>query len=88
VIKMSGPVRVGFLFGFIGLALTVLGIVRGAVPLRPANMALALVIGFGVWFLVSWAVAQAAGDVEEDLMQADLVTAESAAGELSQATDS
>ncbi|MBV7330149.1 hypothetical protein KFU94_18255 [Chloroflexi bacterium TSY] len=47
--------------------LTLVGIVRGNVPLNPASIAMALLIGGGVWFLVSWAVAAAAFDVESDI---------------------
>ena len=64
---LSTPVKVGLLFGAIGLALTVVGIVLGNVPMHPANIAIALLIGGGVWFVVSWAVATAAVDVEEDV---------------------
>lgn len=74
--RIPGPVKVGLFFGILGLLLTVLGIMRGAVPLQPANLALALTIGFGVWFIVSWAVAQAARDVEEDLLVAELAPVE------------
>jgi hypothetical protein len=74
--RIPGPVKVGLLFGLLGLGLTILGIVRGAVPAQPANVAVALTIGFGVWFLVSWAVAQAARDVEDDLLHAELATVE------------
>ena len=64
---LSTPVKVGLLFGAIGLALAVVGIVRGNVPLQPASIFMALLIGGGVWFVVSWAVATAAVDVEEDV---------------------
>lgn len=60
------PVRVGLGFGAVGLLLTVVGIVRGQVPLAPLNLAIALSIGGGVWFVVAWAVAAAAVDVEKD----------------------
>ncbi len=63
---LSTPLKVGLIFGVLGLALTVVGIVRGNVPLHPANIAMALLIGGGVWFAVSWAVATAAVDVERD----------------------
>jgi hypothetical protein len=43
-----------------------IGIVRGNVPPHPANIGIALLIGGGVWFVVSWAVATAAVDVEND----------------------
>lgn len=64
--KLSTPIKVGLTFALIGLILTGVGIVRGNVPPHPANMAMALLIGGGVWFVVSWAVATAAVDVEED----------------------
>jgi hypothetical protein len=65
--RLSTPLKVGIAFGLIGIALTVVGIVRGSVPTNPASIAIALLIGGGVWFVVSWAVATAAVDVEEDL---------------------
>ena len=68
--KLGMPLKVGLIFGLIGLALTVVGIVRGTVPPNPASMAVALLIGGGVWFVVSWAVATAAMDVESDLVEA------------------
>jgi hypothetical protein len=68
--RLSTPFKVGLLFGLIGLALTIVGIIRGTVPHNPASMAMALLIGGGVWFVVSWAVATAAVDVEEDLSEA------------------
>ena len=67
---LSTPVKIGLAFGALGLLLTLVGILRGNVPLRPANILVALLIGGGVWFLVNWAVATAAVDVEDDLAQA------------------
>lgn len=69
--KLSTPVKVGLLFGLIGVLLTIVGIVRGNVPSNPASMAVALLIGGGVWYLVSWAVAAAAVDVESDVAAAE-----------------
>jgi hypothetical protein len=68
--RLSTPLKVGLAFGLVGLALTVVGIVRGTVPPNPASIAMALLIGGGVWFVVSWAVATAAVDVETDLAEA------------------
>jgi hypothetical protein len=68
--QLSIPLRIGIAFGLIGLALTVVGIVRGNVPANPASIGMALLIGGGVWFVVSWAVATAAVDVERDLADA------------------
>jgi hypothetical protein len=63
------PVQIGIGFGIAGLLLTVIGILRGAVPLQPGSILMALLIGGGVWFVVSWAVATAAFDVEADLAE-------------------
>jgi hypothetical protein len=68
---LSLPLKTGFIFAALGLALTVVGIARGNVPLNPASIAIALLIGGGSWFLVSWAVATAAVDVEEDVAAAE-----------------
>ncbi len=62
---ISWPVRIGLIFGLLGLALTVVGIARGAVPMQPASILMALLIGGGVWFVVAWAVASAAATVED-----------------------
>jgi hypothetical protein len=67
--RLSTPLKIGLAFGLIGIVLTVVGIVRGTVPLNPASIAVALLIGGGVWFVVSWAVATAAVDVEQDLSE-------------------
>ncbi len=69
--NISSSLKVGILFGLIGIALTVVGIVRGNVPLHPASIGMALLIGGGVWFLVAWAVATAAADVDQDIATAD-----------------
>ncbi len=64
--RMTLPIKIGLGFGLAGLLLTLVGIVRGQVPLAPINIAIALLIGGGVWFVVAWAVASAAVDVEKD----------------------
>ena len=68
--KLSIPLRVGIGFAMAGLALTTVGILRGNVPANPASIAMALLIGGGVWFVVSWSIATAAVDVEEDVARA------------------
>ncbi len=65
--RVSLPVKIGLGFAAAGLLLTFVGIVRGQVPLAPLNIAIALLIGGGVWFVVAWAVASAAVDVEKDM---------------------
>ncbi len=75
-INASGPVKVGAIFGSIGILLTIVGIARGNVPLNPASIGMALLIGGGVWFLVAWAVATAAVDVDQDQAEQELATEE------------
>ena len=65
--RLTLPVKIGLGFGLAGLLLTIVGIVRGQVPLAPLNIAIALLIGGGVWFVVAWAVASAAVDVEREI---------------------
>lgn len=69
--KLSLPVKIGLLFGLTGVLLVIVGIARGNVPMNPASIAMALLIGGGFWFLVSWAVATAAVDVETGIADAD-----------------
>ncbi|MEZ4711391.1 MAG: hypothetical protein R3A44_29625 [Caldilineaceae bacterium] len=69
--QLSLPLKIGLTFGAIGILLTVVGILRGNVPLHPASIGMALLIGGGFWFLVSWAVATAAVDVENDVAAAE-----------------
>ncbi len=71
--KISLPVKIGLGFGLIGILLVIVGIFRGNVPTNPASIAMALLIGGGFWFLVSWAVATAAVDVESDVEESDFV---------------
>lgn len=70
--KLSTPLKVGLTCGLLGILLTIVGIVRGNVPMHPANIAVALLISGGFWFVVSWAVATAAVDVEHDIADAAL----------------
>jgi len=69
--KFSVPVKIGIACGLLGILLTVIGIIRGNVPPNPASIGMALLIGGGVWFVVSWAVATAAVDVEQDVEELD-----------------
>lgn len=66
--RLSVPVKVGLGAGLLGVVLVVVGIFRGNVPLNPASIAIALLIGGGFWFLVAWAVTTAAVDVERDAL--------------------
>jgi hypothetical protein len=67
--RLSLPLRIGLIFAALGMTLAVVGIVRGAVPLNPLSIFLALAISGGSWGVVSWAVATAVVDVENDLAE-------------------
>lgn len=69
--RLSVPVRIGLVAGMLGIILVVIGVVRGNVPANPASILIALLIGGGFWFLVAWAVATAAVDVEHDVASLD-----------------
>lgn len=76
VFKTVGPGKVGVIFGVLGILLTLVGILRGNVPLNVASIGMALLIGGGVWFVVAWAVATAAADVDHDLADQELTNNE------------
>ena len=65
--RLSVPLKIGLGFGLLAIVLVLVGVGRGNVPLNPASIAMALLIGGGGWFLVAWSVATAAFDVEEDI---------------------
>ena len=65
--RRSIPQRVGMICAAVGLILAVVGILRGNVPANPLSIFLALLISGGGWGVVSWAVATAAVDVEQDV---------------------
>lgn len=67
--SLSLPLRVGLICATLGMALAIVGIVRGTVPLNPLSVFLALVISGGSWGVVSWAIATAVVDVEHDLAE-------------------
>ena len=67
--RLNLPLRVGLFFAALGMTLAIVGIMRGAVPLNPISIFLALAISGGSWGVVSWAVATAVVDVENDLAE-------------------
>ena len=72
--RLSVPLKIGIGFGLAAIVLVIVGVMRGNVPMNPASIAMALLIGGGSWFVVAWAVATAAVDVEEDIAGAEEVT--------------
>ena len=64
--RLGLPLRIGLICAALGMALAIVGIVRGNVPLNPLSIFLALLISGGSWGVVSWAVTTAVVDVEQD----------------------
>jgi hypothetical protein len=67
--RLGAPLRVGLIFASLGIALAIVGIFRGMVPLNPLSILLALLISGGSWGVVSWAVATAAVDVDREVAE-------------------
>ena len=69
--RLKVPTRVGLICALLGVILAIVGIARGVVPLRPLSILLALLISGGTWGIVSWAIATAAADVDQEVLAAD-----------------
>ena len=67
--QLSGPVKIGLGAAAIAILLVIIGIIRGNVPANPLSILMALLIGGVSWFVVAWAIATAARDVESDLAE-------------------
>ncbi|MEZ4768757.1 MAG: hypothetical protein R2844_10070 [Caldilineales bacterium] len=79
--RLSGPLKIGIGAAALGIALALVGIARGNVPLNVTSVLLALLISGGSWGLVAWAVATAAYDVEADIAEAEAIeTVETGSG--------
>jgi hypothetical protein len=60
---MSGPLKIGLLFGLAGALLTTIGLLVGNLaPLTVRSLLLGILLGGGSWGVVSWAIASAAVD--------------------------
>ena len=70
-IRLSTPLKIGLIAAALGMALAVIGILRGTVPANFLSIALALLISGLSWGIVAWAIATAASDVEHDLAEVD-----------------
>jgi len=65
--RLGGPLKIGLIVGLIGALLTVIGLLKGGfAPLTPWSLFFVILIGGGVWGLVSWAIASAASDASEE----------------------
>ena len=65
--KLSGPLKIGLVAGLIGALLTVIGLLKGGfAPLTAWSLFFGILLGGGVWGLVSWAIATAAADASKE----------------------
>jgi hypothetical protein len=68
--RLSGPVKVGLVFAALGIILTIIGILRDSTtPVTAWSLGIGSLISGLTWGLVSWAIATAAVEVENDLNQ-------------------
>lgn len=71
--RLDGPLKVGIGFALLGIVLTLIGIFRDpTTPVTAWSIIVGSLISGGVWGLVSWAIATAAVEVEDDVQQAQL----------------
>ncbi|NUQ36234.1 MAG: hypothetical protein HUU23_00235 [Caldilineales bacterium] len=68
--RLHGPLKAGVIAALLGMALAIIGILRGNVPLNLLSIFMALAISGLAWGVVTWAIATAACDVENDLEDA------------------
>ena len=72
--RLNGPLKVGLFFALLGIVLTIAGIFRDpTTPVTAWSLGVGSLISGLTWGLVSWAIATAAVEVEEDVRQAETV---------------
>ena len=64
--QLKGPLAVGIAFAVLATVLSLIGLARSH-NLTLRNAVLAAVVGGGAWGLVSWAIASAVVDVQDDV---------------------
>lgn len=70
--RLDGPMKIGLSFALLGIILTVIGIFRDpTTPVTAWSLGVGSLISGATWGLVSWAIATAAVEVEEDVRQAE-----------------
>jgi hypothetical protein len=77
--RLDGPLKVGVSFALLGIILTIIGIFRDpTTPITAWSLGMGSLISGVVWGLVSWGIATAAVEVEQDVREAEAqATAES-----------
>jgi len=70
--RLDGPLKVGLFFAALGIILTIVGIFRDpTTPVTAWSLGVGSLISGLTWGLVSWAIATAAVEVENDVNQAE-----------------
>ena len=71
--RLNGPLKIGVSFALLGIVLTIIGIFRDpTTPITAWSLGVGSLISGGTWGLVSWAIATAAVEVEQDVRQAEV----------------
>ncbi len=69
--RLDGPLKIGLSFAILGIILTIIGIFRDpTTPVTAWSLGVGSLISGLVWGVVSWAIATAAVEVEDDVQQA------------------
>jgi len=71
--RLSGPVKVGLVFAAIAIIMALVGIFKGSstTPITFRSILMAVLISGGTWGVVSWAIATAVVEVEQDIAEAE-----------------
>jgi hypothetical protein len=78
--RLDGPLKIGLGFALFGILLTVVGIFRDpSTPISAWSLIVGSLISGVTWGLVSWAIATAAVEVEQDVHQAEAEATQSEA---------
>lgn len=76
--RLSGPIKVGFFFAILAIVLSLFGIIRNPdIDFNVRTFFIATIIAGGTWGLISWAIAEAIVDVENDIAEEEDAAAES-----------
>lgn len=73
--RLDGPLKVGLSCAALGIILTLIGIFRDpTTPVTAWSVMMGSLIAGTVWGIVSWAIATAAVEVEQDVQQSQAQT--------------
>ena len=69
--RLDGPLKIGVVFAALGIILTIIGVFRDpSVPITVWSLGMGSLISGLVWGVVSWGIATAAVEVEQDVSDA------------------